>query len=381
MRIDEPKSMQDELLYQLYERFYFKKDDKKYSDDFTVGEAVKSVQILTTANHWRSVSTMLGQLAKENKIGKCKSTGPTKYRLITRRDEFLDKRVRAFQDFKINLDSFKANKSGKRLFFRGEPGDFPQRIPSIYRKNAGSIAKNSDKFYADLAVEDGDLELFAQSKATQLARFQHYQAPTRLLDITTNPLTALFFAVEGDKLTDRKVFFYAVDADKVKYQSSQTVNMKATLNWMEQTTIQKFLNFMKGKKGIVRARAIRYPAAIEDFMNSLNHLSQSYVYKDPSDIYKDIVSVQFAEYVRDSPRLYEQQGAFIMPEYLTSSNSKSLEKLNKSIISAVSGYQEIMIPKESVKELREYLSVLGVNAGTTYPDIEHYAEYVKSLYR
>jgi hypothetical protein len=50
---------------------------------------------------------------------------------------------------------------------------------------------------------------------------QHYSLPTRLLDITSNPLTALYFACKSNLDHDGEVVVFPIERSQIKYFDSE----------------------------------------------------------------------------------------------------------------------------------------------------------------
>ncbi|WP_260295648.1 FRG domain-containing protein [Pediococcus pentosaceus] len=310
-----------------------------------------------------------------------------------------------FQDFKQFLAKFRVNNPNNYYLFRGESGSYVDRQPSIYRDDSMKISQNSDKFYADLSVELGDLSFSTQPLPTQLAHLQHYQAPTRLLDVSLNPLVALFFAVVKFESTDSKIFLYAVENSDIKYQTEHTAIMKSAVNWMSQTVVHDFIectrNTLKKKfnaendeelknnlDSINNAprfeekleNKLKTKTIVKDFLDRLNKLTTPIMYSRPYAIYKDLTSTQFVKFIRESARMQRQQGAFIMPHHVTGFEEEKInftESIDKAAVDSI----EYVIPAEDVKRIKKELATLGINAGTSYPDIEYYAEYLKDFYQ
>lgn len=381
----------DDLKEQLYKRFYVpERPDGHHSEWLTVDQVDQEISSSNESySKKKSISTDLGQLARDGVLIQRKPSGKeTLYQIKQEQSNLIEIRINSFEDFKHYLGLFRDTNNNKRLYFRGEPGEYDHRLPSIYRGGLNNLAKQSDRFYSDLAVRMGDLNFLREPRPTQLARFQHYQAPTRLLDISTNPLMALFFAVESSDQSDCQLFFYAIDANKVKYQTGHTAMMKASVNWIKQTTVNNFMlhvskNTGKSNEDLLEENDVHL------FMSRLNQLSnQIQLFDQPKEIYADLVNAQFIDFIRDTPRMQEQQGAFIMPAYYTGidDNSKVGSFIDNSITEAVAtekgtSYKVFKISAKAKEDLRKYISILGINAGTAYPDIEHFSRYLRDFYK
>lgn len=112
------------------------------------------------------------------------------------------------------------------FYFRGHSDKTFEPIPSIYRKN--NIEKE-DRLYHE-AIRRNPTE-FTEYMSTfdNLVKMQHYELPTRLLDITSNPLVALFFACQGNDNTDGAVLVYSVLYNQIKYYDSDAVCILSNL--------------------------------------------------------------------------------------------------------------------------------------------------------
>jgi hypothetical protein len=113
-----------------------------------------------------------------------------------------------------------------QLWYRGVTSIGHELIPGVYRDSFTARART---LYPTYSVEDGRLRLeremlsqFRTAGAPFLSNLsptqmyfaaQHFGMPTRLLDWSTNPLAALYFACQGNSPEDGAV--YAMEARKI----------------------------------------------------------------------------------------------------------------------------------------------------------------------
>ena len=87
-------------------------------------------------------------------------------------------------------------KEAGTLFFRGHANPNYMLRPSIMR--TPRLLQNESKIYHELIINCPDDFEKCHTHLEKLVKMQHYGLPTRLLDITRNPLVALYFACESN---------------------------------------------------------------------------------------------------------------------------------------------------------------------------------------
>lgn len=84
---------------------------------------------------------------------------------------------------------------GHNFYFRGQDDAFSNTLPPIFRNRR--LLDNEDNLFNDFLMTDPQLFEKCRTNFERMALMEHYHLPTRLLDVSTNPLIALFFAVKG----------------------------------------------------------------------------------------------------------------------------------------------------------------------------------------
>jgi hypothetical protein len=113
------------------------------------------------------------------------------------------------------------------LFFRGHPDiDFVLK-PSVLR-NKGWSENERSLVYSLIAESPKEFET-DRFFFDKLVRAQHYGIPTRLLDVTTNPLMALYFVCEKCHDKRGQVVVFETPKQSAKYFLSDSISCKSNL--------------------------------------------------------------------------------------------------------------------------------------------------------
>ena len=154
--------------------------------------------------------------------------------------------IESVSDFLNEIKGIK-NKSGYTLFYRGHSDKNYELKPSIYRDER--FIKNEDKIYRE-TIAKVPYDFNGKSSIESLALMQHYGVPTRILDLTTNALVALYFACEESKKIkeitkvkggsflkkvniDGEVIIFNIPNESVCYSDSDKVTILANLSKYE----------------------------------------------------------------------------------------------------------------------------------------------------
>lgn len=135
--------------------------------------------------------------------------------------------VKTFLDFYTEISKICKDKGADlNFYFRGLHNKTFDPIPSIYR---GNNIEKEDSLYRE-AVRRNPTEFTEDMSAfDNLVKMQHYELPTRLLDITSNPLVALYFACQKDDTKDGVVLVYSIMKEQLKYFDSDAVCILSNL--------------------------------------------------------------------------------------------------------------------------------------------------------
>jgi hypothetical protein len=268
----------------------------------------------------------------------------------------------------LNKETALANfKFPLEFYYRGEAGASWKTTPSVLRNDY--FWSRESFFFHEIQVrcpKDFDNLTFLG----KLVTMQHYGCPTRLLDITSNPLNALYFACESKDDLDGKVVFFPIIQGTMAYGDADRALILSCiphLNYFEQKMLLKEVLENSKNKLYDGKESLQF---LNKLLLEIRTEKPSF---EPRIEFGDLLNPLFVQPNMTNPRIANQQGAFLL-----SGLSETHDDIIKKIKYRMADTQ-IVIPKEKKRDILRQLNSIGINKGTIYPNMEQVAEYLKSL--
>ena len=118
-----------------------------------------------------------------------------------------------------------------KVYFRGHGELWYKLLLSIFRKK--DLYQNERELCVKLIEVCPQEFANMHSHVDMLAEMQHYAMPTRLMDVTSNALVALYFACENESSSAGEVVILDIKNNYRKYYKSAEVIMLSSLAWMD----------------------------------------------------------------------------------------------------------------------------------------------------
>jgi hypothetical protein len=226
------------------------------------------------------------------------------------------------------LEIMGKKKTGK--LYRGQADSSWVLDASITREPKFENAEG-EMYYEVLSLKP---DAFQNDKTVyeRLITMQHYGMPTRLLDITRNPLVAIFFACNNWDAKDSDGTIYTFEQPKKK---------------------SDFLNFEDKR--------------LDYLPHLFNHIS---LVKNQKDAEEFLSQISFIRGVAKNQRINNQSGDFIF----VGNGDKVKQELHDL------PKMSIIIDSQTKKVLMEQLESLNIHGGAVYPDLTNLSTYIRYKY-
>jgi hypothetical protein len=258
----------------------------------------------------------------------------------------------------------KLNTNGE-LYYRGQGYFGFEAQPSIYRNDG--LVENEHRMYREIITKCPNDFQDAKSTFEHLVKMQHYFLPSRLLDITKNPLIALFFACSSDENDDGEIIVYNFDIDDIKFYDSDSVSVVSNLARRPPTfSIENIKS--KSKKVFNKEHEIQL---------LLHEIKEEKPYFKSAIEAHHLESVICVKPKLDNPRIIKQEGAFLL--FGINNNKKKCATFNQDKQVLIDS-KRLIVMRENKQKILEQLASLGIMKSTIYPEIEHVAVQMKNKY-
>ena len=248
------------------------------------------------------------------------------------------------------------------LYFRGESQCGWELRPAVMRQD--SLFTSEGRMLVELTSRRPEDFVGAPSGLAQWVLAQHYGLPTRFLDITSNPLVALYHACGVDDSTkpkDGRLHVFAAPRSLVKPFNSDSVSIIANVAKLSRDDQYE----------LVPQPSLCYPRAMRLLYQQIR-IEKPYFDEriDPRDFYR----VFIVEPQQSSERIRAQSGALLASVFHIRFERDEILRWNAD--TPVYAHYQLTVSGDHKQDIRDELRSLNVTRETLFPGLDASTEAI-----
>ena len=278
--------------------------------------------------------------------------------------------VNSIEDLLSEIRKLQKRHGTATLYFRGEAKCDWSLRPSVMRS---SISMAESDMLIDLISRRPEDFNAANSALAQWVLAQHHGLKTRFLDITRNPLVALYSACQEAGEENSRLHIFAVPKTLIKPFTSDTIAIIANFAKLSQAQQDVILG-----KETCSCHSPAHSFTSFDYQTALRQLYQLVREEKPNfeerinprDLYKVFV----VEPQQSPERIRAQSGAFLASAFHERFERGSIQQWNDRI--PVYAHYRLAIQGNNKREIMEDLRLMNITQETLFPGLDTAAKAV-----
>jgi hypothetical protein len=322
----------------------------------------------------------------------------------------MDKNINRLSEL-IDLVAEIGRKTDSLLVFRGEKKDYGDTalVPFVYR-NDNYISNEENIYRESQRFNDNEFNI-DKTAFDKLSRIQHYSAPTRLIDVSEDLFSAIYFSIAEknaevlEKLStetekeflarknshDAVIYLFEIDKEKIKYYDSDTISVISNLAKIPLSNTDN----EKSKETLLND-VNKYKNDIKKFNKQKSVKFLRHEIREEKPQFKAIinpqhlVSIQFVYPKFTNNRVKSQKGAFLVFGLNNADASQTIKLIDehgfliKSEDNKTHPVLEIhkaILKYDNINKMKEELKSLGIIKPFIYPEIDKVSEHLVEKYQ
>jgi hypothetical protein len=279
-------------------------------------------------------------------------------------------KITTLSDFITRLEEIERKRKIEfEFFFRGHEDESYLLEPSLFRNE--KLINNENKLYKEIILENP--KEFSEDLTTleKLVRMQHFGLPTRILDLTRNPLVALYFACSNQNGTiksklDGEVVVLSIPEIEIKYYDSDSVSIVSNLCKLK-IDEKVFDTALPKKQFNTTENVFKLVHAIREEKSYFSNIIEP----------TDLNSVYCVKVKKNNSRILIQDGLFLI--FGIGQAGRKIQ-VDSDWVLFKTDNRKIIIDKDCKRNILRELESINISRKSLFPDIESSAKMIKKKY-